>query len=92
MRLPGAKLEPAVEAVQEAASQPEALSFAFAPIHKAALGVAVGLVLGSLIAAVTVFHLILRPTAGPNIGLLAQYFYGYEVTWFGAILGFLWGG
>lgn len=70
---------------------PDPLAFAFAPIHKGALGVAVGLVTGSLIVAVTAFHVLVQPVGGPPLELLAQYFYGYTVTWFGALIGFLWG-
>ena len=69
----------------------DVLAFAFAPIHKAALGAAVGLVLGFLIFAVTALHLVLLPPAAPNIGLLSEYFYGYDVSWTGAFIGFSWG-
>jgi len=67
------------------------LAFAFAPIHKAALGVAAGMVFGALIFIVTAFHVVLRPIGGPNLHLLAQYFYGYDVSWIGAAIGFGWG-
>ena len=67
-----------------------ALTYAFAPIHKMALGVAVGLVAGLLLFALTVFHIVLQPVGGPNIGLIGQYFYGYEVSWGGALIGFCW--
>ena len=67
------------------------LAFAFQPIHKAALGVATGLVSGLLVFAVTVFHVIVQPVGGPPLELLAQYFHGYTVTWAGAFLGFSWG-
>jgi hypothetical protein len=67
------------------------LVYAFAPIHKAALGVAVGLVFGLVVFAVTAFHLVLGAADGPNLALLAQYFYGYDVTWVGAFVGLFWG-
>ena len=70
---------------------PDPLIYAFAPIHKAALGVAVGLVFGALIFFVTAFHLMLDAGDGPNLVLLAQYFYGYDVTWLGAFIGLFWG-
>jgi hypothetical protein len=73
------------------AGRPVSLALAFAPVHKRALGVAVGSVLGLMIFAVTVFHVVLRPVAAPDIGLLAQYFYGYEVSWRGAVIGLFWG-
>ena len=74
-----------------ARSRADALAFAFAPIHKAALGVAVGLVCGAFLFALTVFHLLLQPQEGPNVSLLAQYFYGYGISWRGAIVGLGWG-
>jgi len=68
------------------------LPHAFAPVHKRALGVAVGFVIGLGLFAITAFHIVLHPTNGPNIALLAHFFYGYEVSWRGALVGFCWGG
>ena len=70
----------------------ESLPRAFAPVHKRALGVAVGCVVGLGFFALTAFHIVLHPTSGPNIALLAHFFYGYEVSWRGALVGFCWGG
>lgn len=67
------------------------IAYAFAPIHKLALGVAVGLVTGLLLGAITLFHVALAPVEGPNLGLLAQYFYGYDITPAGAAIGAAWG-
>ncbi|MBA2260859.1 MAG: hypothetical protein H0W18_18380 [Acidobacteria bacterium] len=67
------------------------LAFAFAPIHKGALGVATGLVTGLFIFVVTVLHVIAQPAGGLPLELLGQYFHGYTVTWLGALVGFLWG-
>jgi hypothetical protein len=64
---------------------------AFNPVHKFALGTAVGGVLGFCVFAVTVFHVVLKPPNAPPIELLAQYFYAYEPTWRGALVGFFWG-
>lgn len=72
-------------------ARPGSLALAFAPIHKSALGAAVGLTSGALVAGVTVFHVLVRPAAGPDIGILSQYFYGYDVSWIGALVGLLWG-
>ena len=63
---------------------------AFAPIHKRALGVASGIVAALATFAVTAFHVIAAPSDAPNLGLLAQYFYGYDVTWRGALIGAWW--
>ena len=72
-------------------SLPKDLAFAFAPLHKTALGAASALTFGTLVAAVTVLHVVARPANAPPLGLLAQYFYGYDVTWTGAAIGFFWG-
>ena len=66
------------------------LRLAFAPYHKRALGVAAGLVAGLTVFMVTVFHVVAQPPGAPNIELLGQYFYGYDVTWRGAVVGAWW--
>lgn len=68
----------------------ETMQMAIAPIHKAALGVATGLVAGLLVAAATAFIVMIQPQPQPRLDLLANYFYGYTVTWGGAVIGFLW--
>lgn len=67
-----------------------ALERAFAPLHKRALGVAVGSTVAMVVLAVTVFHIIARPIDIP-IDLVSQYFYGYDTTWRGALIGVWWG-
>lgn len=67
------------------------LTMAFAPIHKVALGLAMGIVGGALLAVVTIGHVLLYPNGGPYLGLLGQYFYGYTVTPMGALTGLFWG-
>lgn len=71
-----------------AASQ---LTLAFAPVHKVALGIAVGLVSGVLLFSVTMIHIALDPNDGGYLSLLGQYFYGYSVSPAGGLLGLLWG-
>jgi|RhiMetdeSRZDD1v2_1073273.scaffolds.fasta_scaffold3032333_1 hypothetical protein len=66
------------------------LERAFAPLHKRALGVAVGATVAMVVFAVTVFHIIARPIDIP-IDLVSQYFYGYDTTWRGALIGVWWG-
>ena len=66
------------------------VAYAFAPVHKAALGVAFGLTAGTLTALVTIAHIVLEITDGPRLALLSQFFYGYDVSWAGALVGFLW--
>ena len=61
------------------------------PAHKRALGVALGFVCGAGLFLITAFHVVFHPTDALEIGLLAQYFYGYEVSWRGAFVGLFWG-
>jgi hypothetical protein len=62
----------------------------FGRIHKRALGVAVGTAAALLVFTITAFHIVLRPTEALNIILLSEYFYGYEITWRGAVIGACW--
>lgn len=68
----------------------ETMRIAIAPVHKAALGVATGLVAGLLVAAATAFTVAMRPQPLPRLDLLSNYFFGYAVTWPGVVVGFLW--
>jgi hypothetical protein len=70
---------------------PPLLALAFAPVHKRALGVAVGTVVGTLLFSLTAFHVLLQPAKGLPLGLLAESFYGYEVSWRGAFVALGWG-
>jgi len=63
---------------------------AFAPLHKAAFGVAVGVVCGLALAVATVADLLLDPQRRVGLDLLSQYFYGYHVSPAGVGIGFLW--
>jgi hypothetical protein len=73
--------------------QPEqpALALAFAPLHKRALGIALGSAIGLLVFALTLLQLAVGTDGNPNLGLLAEYFYGYSVSVRGAFIGLLWG-
>lgn len=68
----------------------ESLLLAVSPVHKAALGSATGLVAGLVVAALTLFVVVLQPEPRPRLDLLANYFYGYTVTLEGAAIGFAW--
>ena len=68
-----------------------ALAREFAPLHKRALGTAVGLALGMSVSIVTAFHVIVQPANALDVGLLSHYFLGYSVSWQGIVVGFLWG-
>ena len=80
---------PAVRRSSGAENVPASLALAFAPLHKRAFGVAIGAAAGLVFFGVTVIE-VLR---GVDIGLylLAEYFYGYSVSWAGAFIGLFWG-
>ncbi len=74
-----------------ATSATPVVTYAFAPVHKAALGVAFGLTTGTLLALATVVRVAVPSVAGDTLALLGQFFYGYEVSPVGAAIGFSWG-
>jgi hypothetical protein len=63
----------------------------FAPLHRGALGTACGVVVGGLICAATLTLVIHGGFPNIKLYLLAQFFWGYSVSWLGALIGFLWG-
>lgn len=67
------------------------LKLAFAPLDKAALGIAVGVAVGLLIFAVTALKPWLDPEGHTSLLLLRQYFRGYDETLPGAFAGGAWG-
>jgi len=69
---------------------PGELALAFGPLHKRALGVAVGAACGAIVFLLTVFHVLVRPDPALQLGLLREYFTGYSVSWGGAFVGGLW--
>lgn len=71
---------------------PPEVEWAFAPIDKLAVGVALGATFGACLFAITAYHVVLLGDGeGPNLWLLGQYFAGYEVSWRGAVVGLFWG-
>jgi protoporphyrinogen oxidase len=73
-----------------------ALRQAFARLHKAALGVALGTVGGLYLWLATAWLLVRGgDNVGANLRLLGQYLVGFDVTWSGAFIGlaygFFWG-
>ena len=59
-------------------------------VHKSALGFAVGVMVGGGLFLLTAVHVALTADGLP-LGLLNQYFAGYDVTWRGAFIGLAWG-
>ena len=72
-------------------SLPPELALAFAPLHKRAFGIALGLAAGLLFFSFTAIYILRGPIQGANLWLLGQYFWGYRVTWPGAFMGLVWG-
>ena len=70
---------------------PPELQLAFLPLHKRALGTAIGTATGLVCFGITAIAL-LRPRApGFDLMLLAEYFYGYTFSWAGAFVALAWG-
>jgi hypothetical protein len=70
------------------------LVYAFAPIHKLALGVASGIVMGLMLLFITLVALTINHGDGSRalyLGLLENYFAGYSVSIAGAFIGLFWG-
>jgi hypothetical protein len=71
---------------------PPALVQAFAPLHKRAFGTAVGLACAVAVFCVTGIYLLRQPERGfADLALFGEYFYGYTVSWRGALVGAAWG-
>ncbi len=68
---------------------PPDVVLAFAPLHKRAFGMAVGLTAGALVFLATVLSVV-RPGYPDFVPLWSNYFYGYRVSWWGACIGFAW--
>jgi hypothetical protein len=86
-------VNPVAPAAQPSQSQlSEELLLAFAPLHKAAFGAAIGVACGLLVFAVTAATLLRHTQELVPLHLLAVYFRGYTVSWSGALVGAVWGG
>jgi hypothetical protein len=81
------------QAVAEEIKQlPPRLRFAFSPLVKRAMGLAVGVTLGGAVFLVTIYaHFFLPLDVGGRLGLLSNFFHGYDVNVAGAFVGLFWG-
>jgi hypothetical protein len=70
----------------------DALTAAFLPLHKRAMGMAVAVAVALVMFLVTAVYLVRAPDPGLELHLLANYFAGYTVSWQGAFVGAAWGG
>ena len=66
------------------------LALAFAPLHKRAMGTAVGVAAAIVTFLLTAIPLLRGKTSDIDLELLAQYFSGYTETWTGAFIGAAW--
>ncbi|MDZ4675110.1 MAG: hypothetical protein SGI84_11695 [Gemmatimonadota bacterium] len=73
-------------------TQARDLVHAFAPLHKAAFGVAVGLAAALVAFAMTALSIVRPPDPPVPLHLFQQYFTGYSVSWSGAFIGAAWAG
>jgi hypothetical protein len=65
---------------------------AFGPLHRNALGLAVGTVLGGFLFLATIVVTLRKDVGNPfQLDLLSQFFWGYTVSLSGALIGLLWG-
>lgn len=70
----------------------EELDLTFTPLHKRCLGIAVGVVFGVAMCALTLIHLARSPGEPYPLNLLGRSFFpGYRVTYAGAFIGMAWG-
>lgn len=81
-----------IEEAAERSDLPVALTRAFAHLDPRALGIACGLTCGSWLMIATA-ALVARggPNTGYHLWMLAQFLIGFEVSWRGALIGFLYG-
>jgi hypothetical protein len=70
---------------------PPTVRLAFAPLHKRALGMAVGIASGTCLSLLTLFETLRQPEGQSPLALLSQYFAGYTVSVTGAFVALLWG-
>jgi hypothetical protein len=63
---------------------------AFAPVHKRAFGVAVGVAAGLAVFMLTIASLVVEPAGRFDVHLLEVYFAGYSVSVPGAFIGAAW--
>ena len=66
------------------------IAWAFAPMHKRVLGLALGINAAVVIWAITVFHVVARPPEALSLEGLSEIFFGYDISWRGAFIGAWW--
>lgn len=87
--MPAGRINPAAGGPREGDLAP-VVQLAFARLHKAAFGVAVGVAAAAVMVALTVSCLVLPAARSFPLGLMAEYFAGFTVSWTGVIVGAAW--
>jgi hypothetical protein len=67
-----------------------AMLFAFAPLHKRAFGIALGVAGAAVVALLTIAVMLVPGARDFPLDLLEQYFVGYTISWRGAVVGAAW--
>ena len=67
-----------------------AMLFAFAPLHKRAFGVALGVAGATVVGLLTIAVILVPGAQDFPLDLLEQYFVGYTISWRGAVVGAAW--
>lgn len=75
----------------EPATLPPEVISAFEPLHKRALGMAIGTATGLVFFLATAVVLLRPGVEAPDLRILDEYFYGYTVSWAGAFIALAWG-
>ncbi len=70
----------------------DGLTLAFAPAHKFAMGAAIATIAAISCFLLTAIPLVAGRPDALRLELLANYFYGYDVSWRGALVGAGWAG
>ena len=83
------KSDRSVPGIASAPALEELLSAAFARYDPLAMGIAVGVVLGTGLFLLTASVLVRDGHTGIPLSLLGHYLHGYEVTWSGAVIGLI---
>jgi hypothetical protein len=85
------QLREAIAMIPEPAPVPADLQLAFEPLHKRAFGFATGIASGILCFGMTALVLVRHRQGDVDLRILAEYFYGYTVSWPGALVALAWG-
>lgn len=70
---------------------PPELEPMFEPLHKRAFGMAIGTATGLFFFGATAVVLLRSSSEAASLQILDEYFYGYTVTWAGALIALAWG-